>query len=446
MKLSRAAELMDGRMHGEDLDFQRVSTDSRSLQAGDLFLALSGDNFDGHEFLSAAASAGACAAVTGRATDAFSSYVRVADTRRALGLLAARWRDQYASRRVAVTGNAGKTTVKEMIALALGEAVHATHGNLNNDIGVPLTLLGVNDRHRYGVFELGANAPGEIEWTSSLVKPEIALITNVTGAHLEGFGSLDGIARAKSEIFSGMSPGGIALINQDDWYADFFAGQATEYGLKVIRVGESEGTDLRAVDVQCGAASVQFRVEPDDVTVSLALAGRHQVSNAMLALAVVRQLGVPLDQAAERLATMEPVAGRMSRSYCLGGTLVDDSYNASPGAVKAAVDWLAGQTGGPRMMVLGALAELGEQSATIHRDLGEYARAQGIDALVVMAGDAGPAAEGFGDDASVAASTDEAANLARPVLQAGGTVLVKGSRSARMERVAAALKATGEMH
>jgi UDP-N-acetylmuramoyl-tripeptide--D-alanyl-D-alanine ligase len=444
MKLSEAARWMEGELVGADCEFAQVSTDTRALDEGDLFVALRGENFDAHDFLSGAASAGAIAAVTERATDAFGSYVRVRDTRRALGLLASAWCDQFPIRRVAVTGNAGKTTVKEMIAAMLGEGTHATEGNLNNDIGVPLTLLGVNEQHRYGVFELGANAPGEIAWTTALVKPEVALVTNVTGAHLEGFGSLDGIARGKAEIFSGMPAGGTAVINQDDFYADFFAA-AAEQNQRVMRVGESEHADLRATQVDCRAAEVRFVLEPGSIPVAVPLAGRHQVSNALLALGAVRALGLDLATAARALGDVEAVAGRMERSYCQGGTLVDDSYNASPGAVEAAIDWLAEQAA-PRVLVLGELGELGEQAESIHRGLGEYARSQGLEGLIVMAGGAEAAAAGFGERAVRAADAADAARQALPYLQAGGTVLVKGSRSARMERVTGALQAMGEVH
>lgn len=445
MKLTRAAELMQGAMAGEDVEFRRVSTDTRHLEAGDLFVALRGENFDAHDFLAQAADAGACAAVTERDTDAFTSYVRVADCRRALGLLAAGWCDQFDIRRVAVTGNAGKTTVKEMIACMLGEHTHATHGNLNNDIGVPLTLLGVDASHRYGVFELGANAPGEIAWTSSLVKPEVALVTNVLGAHLEGFGSMEGIARAKAEIFSGMAAGGTAVINQDDMFADFFAEAAEKQGLKVVRVGESRGAALSPTAIRCGASSVDYRLMPEGLDVHLELAGRHQVSNSLMAIAAVKALGVRPAETVARLAELRPVAGRMEHSYCMGGTLVDDTYNASPGAVRAAIDWLALQQA-PRVLVLGSLAELGGQSAALHRELGEYAREQGLDGLIVTGGHARHAGEGFGDDAFLVDSREEATELAARFLEAGGTVLVKGSRSAHMETVTAALRERGRVH
>lgn len=445
MKLTRAAELVQGRMVGTDTEFHRVCTDTRALEAGDLFVALRGDHFDAHDFLGQAADAGACAAITERDTDAFAGYVHVDDTRRALGLLAAGWCDQFGLPRVAVTGNAGKTTVKEMIAAMLGEHTHATRGNLNNDIGVPLTLLGVNAGHRYGVFELGANAPGEIAWTSSLVKADVVLVTNVTGAHLEGFGSLEGIARAKAEIFAGARPGATAIINQDDLFAEFFAAEAEKQGLKVVRVGESAGAELYPEAVRCGAASLDYRLMPADLAVHLDLPGRHQVSNSLMALAAVRALGLPLEPAVSRLGALKPVAGRMEHSYCLGGTLVDDTYNASPGAVRAAIDWLALQAR-PRVLVLGALAELGPQGVAIHRELGEYARQQGLDGLIVTGGDARRAGEGFGDKAFFASGHDEAAELAARFLEAGGTVLVKGSRSAHMETITAALREKGRVH
>lgn len=445
MNLARVAELTGGVLRGEDRSFTGVSTDTRRIAPGNLFVALRGDRFDAHDFLARAAEAGACAAILERDTDAFSSYVRVTDTRRALGLLARGWCDQFSMRRVAVTGNAGKTTVKEMIARMLGDGVLATEGNMNNDIGVPLTLLRAGAEHRFGVFELGANAPGEIAWTSSLVHPEVALITNVTGAHLGGFGSLQGIAEAKAEIFSGMAEGATAIINADDVFADFFAQQAKKHGLRVVRAGEADLADLSARDVRCAAADTRFRLIPEGLDVHLQLPGRHQVSNALLALAAVQALGEPLATAVERLTTLTPVPGRMQSIRCQGGVLMDDSYNASPGAVEAAIDWLSLQAA-PRVLVLGSLAELGEQSPVIHRQLGEYARMRGLDGVIVMPGDAVEVARGFGEGAEQVGSHEEAAEKALPALRAGGTVLVKGSRSARMENVSEALRSREEVH
>jgi UDP-N-acetylmuramoyl-tripeptide--D-alanyl-D-alanine ligase len=445
MMLSQVAQWTQGVLVGDDCEIERVSTDTRELEPGDLFVALRGERFDGHDFLAGAASGGARALVTERDTDALGSYVRVEDTQRALGLLGSRWCEQFDLRRVAITGNAGKTTVKEMVARMLGAHAHATPGNLNNAIGVPITLLGVTSAHRYGVFELGANGPGEIAWTASLVQPEVALVTNVTGAHLEGFGSLDGIARGKAEIFSGMPAGGTAVINQDDFYADFFARAAAEQNQRILRVGETATADLRAEAVDCRAATVHFRLQPNGIAVEVPLAGRHQVSNALLALGAVQALGLDLTAAARALPGVQTVAGRMERSYCQGGTLVDDSYNASPGAVEAAIDWLVEQTR-PCVLVLGELGELGEEGHRIHRELGEYARTRGLDGLIVIAGPAEVAADGFGEGAVRATDAEEAARQAQPWLQAGGTVLVKASRGARLERVTGALQAMAEVH
>lgn len=446
MRLSQAAQATGGQLVGKDLDFARVSTDTRSIVRGDLFVALRGERFDAHEFLSQAAASGACAALVEKDTGAFDSYVRVGDTRIGLGKVAAAWADQFSALRIAVTGNAGKTSVKEMIACMLGDQVLATQGNLNNDIGVPLTLLRLNEEHRFGVFELGANAPGEIAWTSSLVHPAIAMITNVTGAHLEGFGSMQGIADAKSEIFSGMKEGDTAIINSEDSFADFFTAQARKQGLVIRRIGFDASNDLYAdqLDVQRDLSHARLHVDGQALPMTVPLAGRHQVINALMAIAAVREAGVSIAEALQRLAHLAPVKGRMNLVECLGGTLVDDSYNANPGSVRVAIDWLKAQPA-PRALVLGALAELGPTSDDIHRELGRYAAEAGLDYLVVVAA-AAPAAEGFGVRAQQVADATAAAHAVKDVLEQGGTVLVKGSRSARMEAVIEALRAMGGQH
>ena len=449
MTLSAAAALTHGHRVGAEQSFRRVSTDTRSIAPGDLFVALRGERFDAHDYLEQAASAGACAAVVERPTTAFADYVQVADSRRALGELAAGWADRHALTRVAVTGNAGKTTVKEMIAVMLGEGTLATRGNLNNDIGVPLTLLSLTPEHRYGVFELGANAPGEIAWTSSLVKAQVGLITNVTGAHLEGFGTLQGIADAKAELFAGLADGATAIINLDDSFAPYFTERAVAAGLRICRVGQAENAgdeaDFIASDIHTDEAGVSFQLSHggEQWPVRVPLPGRHQVSNALLAIAAVVACGEALGSALQRLAQLQPVPGRVNRSACLGGTLIDDSYNANPGSVRVAIELLAACSA-PRVLVLGDLAELGVQAADIHTSLGVAAREAGLDTLVAVGELAALAAAGFGQGAIQVTSHEAAAQEAQPVLEAGGTVLVKGSRSARMDVVVAALRAMGE--
>ncbi|MCU5781869.1 UDP-N-acetylmuramoyl-tripeptide--D-alanyl-D-alan ine ligase [Alcanivorax balearicus MACL04] len=431
MRLSRISEWTGGVLRGADRDISAVSTDTRRLSAGTLFVALRGERFDGHAFLEQAREAGAVAALVETDQDVFESQVTVADSRRGLGLLAAGYAAGFAIPRVAVTGNAGKTTVKEMIAALLGEGTLATLGNLNNDIGVPLTLLRFDDQVRQAVIELGANAPGEIAWTSSLVRPRVVLITNVTGAHLEGFGTMEGIARAKAEIFSGCAAGATAVINNADGFADFFAGEAAKRGLNVVRVGGADGA-LRAEEVVLEDAEVRFRLMPQGLPVRVPLAGAHQVENALLALAAVSALGVELADVIGRWQSLSPVPGRMNLKKLGSGLLVDDTYNANPGSVRAAVRWLADRPA-PRTLVLGALGELGPGAGDIMRSLGEEA-SRDLDVLIAMPG-AEAAAAGFGEGAVLAADHDDAAAHAGTVLDAGGTVLVKGSRTARMELV-----------
>lgn len=449
MRLSQIRDWTAGELLGEDRAVTSVSTDTRAIAAGSLFVALHGERFDGHDFLARARDAGAVAALVDKELDHDQNpldRIKVADTRQALGRLAAGYAAGFPIPRVAVTGNAGKTTVKEMIAVLLGEGTLATRGNLNNDIGVPLTLLRFSDEYRQAVIELGANAPGEIAWTSALVKPEVALITNVTGAHLEGFGSMDGIARAKAEIFGGCVTGATAIINNDDHYADFFAEQAAAHGLKMVRVAARnvDGSELRAERIELGDAGTEFVMQPGNLRVRVPLVGAHQVSNTLLALGAVRALGVDLAEAVARLQQLKPVPGRMNVMACQGGTLVDDSYNANPGSVRAAIAWLAGRPA-PRALVLGALGELGADAETLMETLGREAAEAKLDALITLPG-AQAAARGFGAHAERIDNHNLAADRAAELLAQGGTVLIKGSRSARMEHVVQRLTDKGRGH
>lgn len=446
MTLAQVATWTGGTLLGGDCLLNGVSTDTRTLQPGELFVALRGERFDGHSMLAAARAAGARAVLVEQEQTEFEHAVWVSDSRQGLGRLAAGWAAQFAPPTVAVTGNAGKTTVKEMIACMLGDDTLATQGNLNNDIGVPLTLLRMGPRHRAAVIELGASGPGEIAWTSALVRPQVALITNVTGAHLAGFGSMDGIAAAKAEIFSGMAAGGHAVINLDDGYADRFSRAAQDAGLHCSTVSVSDAAaDFYASDVNVDEQGVAFVLhhQGDALPVQLPLQGAHQVSNALMAAAAVVALDRPLAAALARLRQLAPVPGRVQRQRCLGGTLIDDSYNANPGSVRAAMALLM-QCPAPRALVLGAIGELGEQSDALHRALGEDARALGIDQCIAVHPGARPVAAGFGGTAVATDQHQQAADLAAAVLRDGGSVLVKGSRSARMDVVTALLQGMGE--
>lgn len=436
MQLRDVAAWSGGRLIGGDKTVARLITDSRQLQTGDVFLALSGERFDGHDFLSQAVDAGASAAVVEKPTNAFEQYVQVKNSRHALGKIAKGWSNQFAFRRVAVTGNAGKTSVKEMIAAMLGDNTLATQGNFNNDIGVPLTLLKADASYRYGVIELGANHAGEIAWTVSLAAPEVVVITNVTGAHLEGFGSMQGIANAKAEIFQTTAANAVAVINQDDSFANFFTQEAERRGLRIVTAGMENSADFRASNYTETPAGNCFTLTWQEgvADVTLPLPGRHQVMNALQAIAAVAALGADVSACLPRLSQLAPVAGRMVRHACFNGLLVDDSYNANPGSVQAAGQWLASQPG-KRLFILGGVAELGEQTAALHWQMGQQLAAAGVDYLITVGELAQPAAEGFGDGASVVSERGEALTLARDILATGGSVLVKGSRTAGMEAV-----------
>lgn len=436
MQLHDLSKWSGGTMQGDNVSVNRVVIDSRQVAQGDTFLALKGDRFDGHDFLAAAKQAGAVAAVVERPTELFANQVVVNNSRLALGRIGSGWCKQFAMQRVAVTGNAGKTSVKEMIATLLGEQALVTQGNFNNDIGVPLTLLRAKANHQFGVFELGANHPGEITWTASLVKPDVALITNVTGAHLEGFGSMQGIANAKAEIFSGVKAGGTAIINQDDGFADFFAEQAQAKGLKIITVSRMGKADFVATNIELTAAGSRFKLtrKGKPYFVELSLAGEHQVSNALQAIAAVEALGVEVIKHLDRLAAMTPVSGRMVQHTYANGVLVDDTYNANPGSVKAAGEWLATQKT-HRVFVLGNVGELGPTSAELHKQMGKTLASLGINQLVAVGDMAALAAKAFGANGQVVANQAAAVPLVKAALEAGSAVLVKGSRSAEMEQV-----------
>lgn len=441
MRLSQVADWTHGEWDGKDILVKAVCTDSRHIAEQSLFVAIKGERFDGHAYVDSALQQGACAALVEQSASAPADQViKVEDTRRGLGQLAAGYARQFNLPRIAVTGNAGKTTVKEMMAALLGPAALATKGNFNNDIGVPLTLLRLRQQHEFGVFELGANAPGEIAWTSSLVSPDVAMITNVTGAHLEGFGSMQGIADAKAEIFSGCAEGATAVINVDDSFSAFFKQQALRHGLTPVLVSQSAAADLWAEQIIAHEASVSFLLQPHNIAISIPMPGRHQVSNALMALAAVEAVTGDIIDRAHLLGTLASVPGRMQVHKIAGGTLVDDSYNANPGSVRAAIDWLASQPS-PRCLVLGGLAELGNFGPSILADLGADTRRAGIERLVLMP-ESRAAANTF-PHAQIATDHDAAALYAKQTLEQTGTVLVKGSRSAAMEQVVQRINNTG---
>lgn len=434
------AECADGE---QDLALTGVVTDTRAIVPGCLFVALVGERFDGHDFVADAQRQGAAAVLVERACDVTLPQIVCCDTRLALGLLARAWRRDFVSPLVGVTGNSGKTTVKELLAELLAPLgpVHATRGNLNNEIGAPLTLLGLEPQHQAAVVELGANHLGEIAWTTRLAMPHIAVITNVTGAHVGEFGGMGQIAQAKSEILQGLPVDGVAVLNRDDPYFAFWA-QCAAPG-RVMSFGLHPDADVHARALSCDAKGrYAFTLVVNAVAmgqVTLGLVGQHNVSNALAAAAVALQLGVSSPCVVDGLCRAEALSGRLDvLPGVRGTTLLDDSYNANPGAVKAALDTLA-RLPAPRWFALGAMGELGEASDALHAEVGAYAAALGVDAFYTLGNAARPASSAFGDGRHFDDYAALEAHL-HSALPSGTSLLVKGSRSAGMERLIAALR------
>jgi len=439
--LSAAAACTGGRVAGADVRFDAVGTDSRGDCTGQLFAALRGARFDAHGFVAQAWQKGAAAALVDHRVDADIPQLVVDDTRLALGRLAAAWRERLTGRVVAVTGSNGKTTCKEMIAAVLGQvgSVHATGGNLNNDIGLPLTLLAARDED-FLVLEMGANHAGEIAYLSDIGRPDLAVITTASSAHLEGFGSLEGVARAKGEIAQGLPVDGAFIVPSDSPWLGLWRDLAA--GRRVLTCGLDALADIRAeVD---GIRSVwdehgfrtDFKVRGDGSELALGLAGTHNVQNALVAVAVARALGVGPDAVRSGLASLKPVPGRLCPRRGPGGLrLIDDSYNANPDSVRAAIEVLV-QLSGRRWLVLGDLAELGSDAEALHRDLGETARAAGVDVLYTVGTLSAATAEAFGAGGRHFRDQASLISALRGRLGPHDLVLVKGSRAAAMEQVA----------
>ena len=431
-----------------DIHFDSVSIDTRTLAAGDLYIAISGDNFDGDDFVEQAVAAGAVGAVVSRDLDADIPLLPVANGRHALGVVAAYNRDQYAGKVAAVTGSAGKTTVKEMTANILRQCgeVLATRGNFNNDIGVPLTLLELAASHDYAVLELGASSIGEIAYTVDLVRPDVSILTNAADAHIEGFGSLSNIVQAKGEIIDGLKDDGTAIINADDLNAYKWLQRAGDRNTLTFSLDADSGADFYADNLQLAAGGgydFDLVTPQGSERVSLYQLGEHNVRNALAAAAAAMTLGATLDQVSAGLQSVQPVNGRLVRKTGLAGArLIDDSYNANPESLKAAIRVLA-QIDGVRVLVLGDMAELGEETVQAHRECGAYARAQGIDVLLSCGVLSAHASQAFNEGEATEGQhfTDQAALVEHltPLLNKQTTVLIKGSRSAHMEDVVAAI-------
>lgn len=461
MHLAQAAQVLGGKLVAQDtmqdVEFSAVSSDSRAITQGDLFVALHGENFDGSAFVASAAQSGAVAALVntnsyekraarsetlslpGNAQPAIPLLL-VEDTRLALGRLAAHWRAQFNIPLVAITGSNGKTTVKEMLASILraatgsADTVLATVGNLNNDIGMPLTLLKLSQRHRYAVIEMGMNHSGEIDYLTRLAQPDVAVINNASSAHLAGLGTVEAVAHAKGEIFAGLSPQGIAVINADDTHAPLWRELA--HGHHVIEFGLERKVAVYAQwQVRGYGAHITVMTAQGEFDTDLQVPGVHNVRNALAATAAACALHIAPPVIAAGLQAFSGVAGRLQRKAALrGAVLIDDTYNANPASLRSALKVLV-QSAGKKILVLGDMGELGSEAVRLHGEIGAEARRMGVDEMLALGELSAHAVQEFGKGARHFERIEDLLATLDKNLDAHSTVLVKGSRFMHMERV-----------
>jgi UDP-N-acetylmuramoyl-tripeptide--D-alanyl-D-alanine ligase len=444
IQLSEIAKAVNGQLLGADVEITSVASDSRKIVKNQLFVAIKGENFDGNTFALEAIKQGAAAVLVSDASAQVSPAVRVQDTRLALGQLAKHWRAKFSLPLVAVTGSNGKTTTKEMIAAILAAAtgdassILATAGNLNNDIGMPMTLLKIRENHQYTVIEMGMNHLLEIDYLTRLAAPDVAVITNAGTAHIGEVGSRDAIARAKGEIFAGLQADGIAVINADDDFANYW--QSLNSGRKIITFGLNKTADVSAsYEAQGNLTHVKLTMPSGETAFNLDALGEHNVRNALAASAVALALGISNAHIASGLASFSAVKGRLNWLPGFNdAVLIDDTYNANPDSMMAAIDVLA-TLQGLKIFVMADMAELGVNAVQMHADIGLYAKHKGIAHLFTFGDLSQQASSAFGGDAQHFATLETLAISLKLLMQANVTVLVKGSRFMQMERLVNAI-------
>lgn len=440
MKLSQVAQILGTEFVGEDVLVKGISTDTRTLQGGELFIALRGENFDANEFALKAVQQGAIACVTEKIVEGVDNCVIVDDTRIALAKLARAWRAQFAIPVIAVTGSNGKTTVKEMIAAILGQQgnVLATQGNFNNDIGVPLTLFRLDEKHDSAIIEMGANHPGEIAYLVAIANPDVGIVNNAAAAHLEGFGSLEGVARTKGEMFAGLSENATAIINADDQFFSLWKEMAGSR--KKICFGLGSNTDVTTQwEAGSNGSELSVATPEQSFTVQLPLPGKHNVMNALAAIAACMAAGIPVNTIKAGLESMQPVKGRLQLKQGVNGSqVIDDTYNANPASLSVALDVLKSFSG-QHFLALGDMGELGEESQVLHEEAGKQAKESGVQRLFTL----GPLAEfsckAFGQGAESFQKHEDMIDVLKTELHEQITLLVKGSRSMQMEKIVEAV-------
>lgn len=442
MQLSEITRMLKARLIGKDADFHGVSLNSSTIQTGQLFVAYKGKNADGHDFLDQAKEQGAAAALVMHEVDSTLPQIVVNDVRTSLGEIASYYRQQLTMPIIALTGSCGKTTTKTLISKVLSRKgkVHATEGTLNNDYGMPLTLLNANKKDDFVVLELGANHPQEIAYLTYIARPTIALITNAGPVHLEGFKSVEGVAKGKGEIFLGLAQNGMAIINVDDQFANYWKEIAA--GNPYITFGLNSGADIYADEIKIqtdGSTDFQLHTLSGSGHVHLALIGKHNIMNALAATAVGIAAGVPMEQICAGLSEVASVDKRLMARVGLNGlTIIDDTYNANPRAMEIAVQVLM-DLEGEKVFVTGDMGELGEDAPKYHRELGEMARQAGVNRLYAVGELSEHTARAFGAGGSHFRDQATLIDALRAELKPTVCMLVKGSRSAKMENVVQAL-------
>ncbi len=442
MKASQLATLTQGQLMGLDVEIFNFSTDTRTLNPGDLFIALKGESFDGHDHLAQAKAKGAKAALVEKQLAIDLPQIIVPNTYEALSKWAAWHRAQLSNIKViAVTGSCGKTTTKQMLSAIFAKvgATHAAMGSFNNHIGVPVTLLGLTPEHRFAVIEIGANHQHEITPLTHMAKPDVAIITLVAPVHTEGFGDVDTIAKTKAEIFQGLGPKGVAVINRDDHYYDFWLQHLK--GQPILSFSTHQDADIFAshITLNYGCAAFLLHTPKGEVQIQLPILGRHNVINALAAASAAVALDVPLSQIAEGLAHMQPAKHRLHVIKGINeAVIIDDAYNANPLAVKAAIDILAGYPG-EKVWVFFDMKELGDLAQDAHQEVGRLAREKGIDKLFAVGELSALTTQAFGEGAQHFANKTSLIAALKPQLHKNMTILIKGSRSGALEEVVKAL-------
>ncbi len=437
--LAWIAQATGGRLHGTDRSIDDVAIDTRALPQGGhtMFVALKGENFDGHDHVAAAAKEGCVAALVSRTVDVDLPQLIVADTERALAAIAHAMQVERATKVLAITGSNGKTSVKAMLLSILERCgnAYANPGNRNNEIGLPLAVIDAPEDADFAIYEMGAGKPGDIAYLTAIARPDVALVNNIAPAHLERLGSLLGVADTKAAIYDALPIDGVAVINADDAFSPYFIERLA--GRRVVRFGVEASADISARDVQLESEHTRFVLTTADgeIDITLAMPGRHNVRNALAAAGMALAVGATLQQVRDGLEAMQPVAGRqVAHRLRSGALLIDDSYNANPGSLDAAIESLA-SSGDESWLVLGDMRELGADEVSLHLQAGEHAKAAGIAHLLAIGPLSAAAVQGFGHGARHFDSHAELAGVLVGCLDTGMRVLVKGSRGSAMDRI-----------